>query len=358
MLKNIWIRFMTAWVSAGMLFWFKNFKVYGKKNVPKNKPVIFLPNHQNTFLDPLVQVVTLKNFSHYLARGDVFSNVFTKKLAASLNLRPIYRQRDNENYIEKNEEVFEELYHYLSKGESVTLYSEGAHSLRYHLRPLKKGFTRIAFGAMERFPDLDIQIVPVGINYSDHLNFRSSVSIHFGEAFAVRPFFEMQNASRGASELRKKAENSLRQLVIDLPKENYLHYHRKLKDELQADFSNRELTQRMADDLADGKDPKKPARPNQAYWWERLLFPLVFINNIIPILLWKKLKPVFKDVAFYGAIKFAIGTFVVPVAYLLQSLLVWWLAGLPWALVYLFLSLVSVPVLRIRRDQVPDKSLS
>lgn len=357
MLKKIWMHFVKLWLRIALHIFFKDLRFYGKKNIPRNKAIIFIPNHQNTFLDALLVVISMRGFSHQMARGDIFKNKLVKSVCASINLRPIYKS-DTEGYVEKNEEVFNELYYYLSQRESVTLYPEGTHSLRHYTRPLKKGFARIAFGALEKYPQLeDIYVVPVGISYSDPLNFRSSASIRCGEPIAVRPFFESENKARGINKLVRKSQVELTQLMLNLPKENYLHYHRKLKA-LNADFSDMEQTEKMTEQLVEGKEPAPLKPKNRVTWLEKLLFPLVFVNNIIPILIWKKLKPVFKDVAFYGAIKFAIGFFLVPWIYILQTLLVKWLAGWPWAFVYFFLTVITVPVLRIRRDTIPDKALT
>ena len=44
-----------------------------------------------------------------------------------------------------------------------------------------------------KYPDLNIQIVPVGINYDSHLNFPSSVSIYYGKPILANSYFNVEN---------------------------------------------------------------------------------------------------------------------------------------------------------------------
>ena len=41
-------------VKTGLLFFYKNIKVVGKENLPKGKPILITPNHQNALIDALL----------------------------------------------------------------------------------------------------------------------------------------------------------------------------------------------------------------------------------------------------------------------------------------------------------------
>ena len=64
------------------------------ENIPKDKPVILAINHPTMFLEPCLLACFLDHSLHFLARGDVFSNAFYKKLLASLHILPIFRLKD------------------------------------------------------------------------------------------------------------------------------------------------------------------------------------------------------------------------------------------------------------------------
>lgn len=70
-------------------------------------------------------------------------------------------------------EVYDTVYEVLRKGECIGIFPEGGSHDRTELLPLKAGFTIMALGAMVKYPDLKLKIVPVGLNYFKAHAFRS-----------------------------------------------------------------------------------------------------------------------------------------------------------------------------------------
>ena len=70
--------------SWGMFFYFKRIDVFGFENIPKDKPVLFLGNHQNALLDPLLIAIKCGRFSFFLTRAGVFKKPLVSKLLKSL----------------------------------------------------------------------------------------------------------------------------------------------------------------------------------------------------------------------------------------------------------------------------------
>ncbi len=69
---------------------------------------------------------------------------------------------------------------------------EGNHSRYRRLRTLKKGISRIVFLAEETNNfKLNIKIIPVGIDYSNYINFRSRLFINYGEPINVSDFYDI-----------------------------------------------------------------------------------------------------------------------------------------------------------------------
>lgn len=348
-LKKIWLYFLKAYVRLGFAFFYKKINVTGLKNLPANKPLIYLPNHKNTFLDAMIIATTQHRYTHYMARGDIFTGPRVKWWATAINLRPIYRIRDGKAAVAKNQQVFEDLISFLGRNECVMLHPEGTHSLEYRVRSISKGFTRIASGALEKHPQLDVQIVPVGINYSDPLNYRSRLNVSYGEPIPVKPFFEAEDQAKAAVDLKDLVEEKMKGLTVHIPPENYKEIYEKL-EQTNTDFSDPIETQQRVRKAMEGKKIETLDPQHRMYWFEKALFPLVYLNNIFLILLWKKIKPIFKDKAFYASIKFVLGCFVLPILYLVQSLLVAWFANWVWALIYLYFSILTVSILSLRKD--------
>ncbi len=346
MRRKSWYYFVRFLLKIGFLCFFKKFKVIGRKNISKKRSTLFLPNHQNTFLDALTIAASYRGMSHYMARADIFTSPKLIWLMSTVNLRPIYRIRDGKKAVAKNEQVFKELEEFLSKGEAVMIHPEGTHNLEYRLRSLHKGFTRLAFGFLERFPNQELDIIPVGINYDNHTDFRQKASVHYGKAIDARTYFEMEDRNTATSILMNDVSAAMKGLITHIePEENYQEKYTALRD-AGADFSNPKETQDFLR-LLESEQTLTKAKVKKPGIVERAMYPLVYVNNIVFVLLWKKLRPIFKDEAWHSAIKLCLGTFLGPLVYLLQTSIVYWILGPVWALLYLFLSLSTLPILRL-----------
>eukprot|EP00948_MAST-09A_sp_MAST-9A-sp1_P003953 g3953.t1 len=75
----------------------------------------------------------------------------------------------------------------LSQGKCVAIFPEGGSHDRSELLPLKAGIAYIALTACEKYPELisQLQILPVGITYSNAHRFRSRAFVDFGEPISI-----------------------------------------------------------------------------------------------------------------------------------------------------------------------------
>ena len=53
-MKDIWVNFVKSYIRLGLFFYYKKIKVVGKENIPKDSAVLFVSNHQNALIDPLI----------------------------------------------------------------------------------------------------------------------------------------------------------------------------------------------------------------------------------------------------------------------------------------------------------------
>ena len=187
-MKRILYLILRAYVWFQLKIYFSSLIVEGREHIPKKGAVLFTANHQNAFLDALLLVSHNGRKTHFVARAEVFKKPIFKWLLSLINMMPIYRIRDGWQSLQHNEAIFRACYEILGKKETLLIFPEGNHGFDRRLRPLSKGFTRIAFGAMTEHPDLELQIVPLGINYEKHQAFRSKVRIRYGPALDARPF--------------------------------------------------------------------------------------------------------------------------------------------------------------------------
>ena len=106
-MKKIWYLFVKFYMRLGFAFYFKRIQVSGVQNIPKKKAVLFVANHQNALVDPLLIGALTPRELNFLTRADVFDKPFIRMLLSTVNMLPIYRIKDGRNNLSKNEEVFE-----------------------------------------------------------------------------------------------------------------------------------------------------------------------------------------------------------------------------------------------------------
>ncbi len=206
---SIGYNFLRDCIALSMRVFYKKITIEGKENIPKDKPIIYALNHQNALLDAL-SLSVLRSQQVFLARSDIFKGPAGKFLRF-IKMLPIYRIRDGAKNLQNNDAVFEEVVGVLENNKAMGILPEGSHLGQKRLKVLKKGIARIAFKAEERNDfNLDIQVVPVGLDYTNYINFGGSLLINFGEPFNLAPFKEeyLENDQKGMNsfmiELRKR----------------------------------------------------------------------------------------------------------------------------------------------------------
>lgn len=313
-MNNVLYHFLRIYVWYALHFYFKKIITNGINNIPPNKPVLFLANHQNALLDALVIAITAPRYCYFIARADVFKNRFAAKLLSLLNMRPVYRLRDGIKSIPNNKNTFTWASNVLLRNECLLFFPEGNHSLLRRVRPLSKGFTRIIDEALMANPLLDLQIIPVGINYTDHTGFRGSVSIYYGEAVSAHAY------KNDLLLLRSVIEEKLKLLTIHVENETTYSNVISVLKQTSPDYLNPFETNRSIRQIEQGKPVNAPiGKISSKSPLRYALYPLYWLSglvNVVPIIVWKWLKKRITDPVFTGTFRFAVGITVVPVNYI------------------------------------------
>jgi 1-acyl-sn-glycerol-3-phosphate acyltransferase len=207
------MRIIAAW---GLRAHFKKIHYSGFENIPFDKPILLAANHTNALVDPVVLGGFMSQPLHFLTRADVFkptTELFFKKL----NMYPIYRIRDGYHLLSKNEATFAKCFNILQNKGRIVIFSEGDCFANKQLRSLKKGTARMAFQALEEY-DLNVQIVPVSINYTKHSAFRSEIMVAFDAPFGVKDFagIHTQNKARGIKAFNKQLQTAMKKNLVHL----------------------------------------------------------------------------------------------------------------------------------------------
>jgi 1-acyl-sn-glycerol-3-phosphate acyltransferase len=385
---NYWYWLAGKWIKCGVDVYFRRRVTKGIENVPYDKPIIFAPNHQNAFMDAFCCVlpVNIKKQTGFMVRADVFKGNLANKLLRSLKMFPAYRMRDGIENLSKNEQAFAEAYELLEYNEGLIIFPEANHALPRSLRPLKKGICRSAFGAeVKNNWELDVHIVPVGMNYSDQENFGGECLVNYGKPIRLSEYRKLFEESPGKAnkELIEEIADRLRPLIIDIQNQEMLksiEFLREIdlnngvgrkapleekfklyKESITKweDFFNtnpdrveelrekvesykKELRKHNLLDHLIGSIPKGMAYFALNYLFLLILSPLFVISALIhalpfwyPVKMAKKVK----DVGFRSSIKVAVGMLMFLLLYLLLTVVGmfvlpawWWAFGIPIAL--------------------------
>lgn len=316
-------------MKAALHLYFGKIKVSGLQNVPKNKPVLFLPNHQSALLDVLLIAVDCNRKPWFLTRSDVFKS---KRLISIFNyfqMIPIYRIRDGRESLKNNEAVFDRCSELLIANEAILMFPEANHNLKRRVRPLSKGFTRILFNTLNKSPETDIQIVPVGINYKDALRFPDRVALYFDTPIAVKDLYDVTDEKNSIDRIKNTVSNRLKNLTTHIEdEENYDKTISQL-DALEVDYLNpKKVNETIRNLSASGSASKKET--NYLAVITTGIFALV---NLPVLLLWRIFaKPKVWEPEFMGTLRFAFSLLLYPIYY---------------GLVFTIVSFLGIPMLSL-----------
>jgi len=378
------------YVKSAFYLFYKRLESEGKSNIPKHKPVIFAPNHQNALMDPLAIIFTNPKQTVFLTRADIFNNPLLLKIFTFLKMLPVYRIRDGAENLKNNERIFNKSIEVLEANASIALFPEATHTDKRRLRNLKKAVPRIAFMAEDKNDfNLDLQIVPVGIYYEDYVHSNTNLFVNYGKAFDIKKYHNLykENPQKAYAEFKDELAERIKDLIIHIQDiEHYSIYEQirlfyrssmkkhlglkgpKLKNSFTADKKTIELAEKA---FTNGKNNIE-VFGNQYRRIEQGLkkkgFSLInfepinlfdflfktiiliiglpvflygFINGILYYFLSLKFIKGIKDKQFHSSFKFGIGALVSPFLFLIQSLIFWAISGNGiWAFYYF----ISLPI--------------
>ena len=333
---KLWLYFVRTYISIGLFFYYRKIIVKHQENIPKAIPILLVSNHNNALIDPLLIATKSGRFSYFLTRAAVFKKPIISKFLHSLHMLPVYRIRDGWSTISNNKSIFSKCSHLLKKNNAIVLFPEGSHNIKRMVRPLSKGFTRIVFETLEMYPDIDLKIVPVGLNYEKGAEFYDSVSMYCGKPITANDYLEF-NENERVLKLKQDVIQSISKLTTDINKEGYTETLKKLED-LNSDFLNPdEVNNCIASNFT---DCKKSSKTKRNYF--QLFFSGLFVLSFcVPVLIWRFLiKPKIDEIEFVATIRFVIAITLAPLWLLFITILLMVLFSFSIGIYYLIAVLI------------------
>jgi len=211
-------------VRIGLRTFYKKYELSGIENLPKDGGILFAVNHQNAFMDPIVVASQLDQSTYYLTRADIFKKKLVARIFNSINMLPIYRQRDGVNTLTSNEKTFDKCYDILKDNGCIIIFPEGNHNNQKKLRPIKKGIARIGLGSAEKYNFKNkIYIVPIGLNYSNHTNMGATLYMNFGKPISLEEYYTyyINHPNTTINVIIDKVEKEMEKLILNINSSNY-----------------------------------------------------------------------------------------------------------------------------------------
>lgn len=313
-MKKIGYQLVKIWIRVSLHLYFGKIKIYGLENVPRNRAVLFLPNHQSALLDVLLIAVDCNRKPYFLTRSDVFKGRLLQAVFAFLQMIPIYRIRDGREALKNNHEVFDRCTQLLTDKEALLMFPEANHSLKRRVRPLSKGFTRIIFGAFEANEELDVHLVPIGMNYQNATSFPDQVALNFGKSISARPFYDPKNIRSSEKNIKSQVVNELETLTTHIADEKRYDAILDTLNMMNVDYLEPEAVNRQIEQIKD--NPCSANTKKDGGFLRKTVTVLFMLVNLPMVLIWKKvLKPKVWEPEFIGTLRFAFALIGYPMYY-------------------------------------------
>jgi glycerol-3-phosphate O-acyltransferase/dihydroxyacetone phosphate acyltransferase len=125
----------------------------------------------------------------FIAKGILFENKISAFLLRHLNLIPIYRNHETPDKTHLNKDTFNQCYQHFQRNGCLLIFPEGISITERKLRKIQSGAARIALGAEASLGfQMNLKIIPIGMNYSNAHRFQSDLLINIGPAISVADF--------------------------------------------------------------------------------------------------------------------------------------------------------------------------
>ena len=168
---------------------FNQISIQNKQIVPNTSPIIFVANHPNFFMDPLIIGSYCPRQLYFFAKSTLFNSPLKKRILTRLNLVPVYRKTDDKENMGGNVNSFNKGYKILENNGAFLIFPEGISVGKRVLEKIKTGAARIGLEAeLKNDFALNIVIIPIGLSYSDQVRFRSNIMIRFGSPIELSKF--------------------------------------------------------------------------------------------------------------------------------------------------------------------------
>lgn len=213
---------------------YSRIEVRGLDRIPRDAPVIFVLNHPNGVLDPVLLMTALGRQVTFLSKSTLFAYPLSRWASESFGALPVFRTKDigrrggavNEaDMATRNETTFARGRELLAKGGAMALFPEGTTHSEPRLLKLRTGAARLALSAADKFSWASgLVVVPVGLWYESKTRFRTPALLVGGEPLRIDDFREryLSDPRAAARHVTDHLEERLAAVVLQAENRNLL----------------------------------------------------------------------------------------------------------------------------------------
>lgn len=189
---------------------FGSIAVSGQENLPMTGPVILAPTHRSRWDAVVIPAVTGRTVTGrdltFMVSANEASGLqgwFVRRLGGF----PVNTDRPSIRTLRYGVEV-------LLQQEMLVIFPEGNIFRDGSVHPLKPGLARLAVSAETTHPGLGVQVVPIGLKYSQsYPQWGCDVSICIGSPLKVADYIQFGSVKQSAKQLTSDLENKLKTLI-------------------------------------------------------------------------------------------------------------------------------------------------
>lgn len=205
---------------------YSHIEVRGSERLQAERPVVFVLNHPNGVLDPVLLMTALGRPVTFLSKSTLFAYPVSRWAAQTFGALPVYRSRDigrrggardSEDMAAQNGKIFAQCRALLLEGQAIALFPEGATHSEPRLLRLQTGAARIALSAAaESDWNTNLAVIPIGLWYANKTRFRTSVLLVIGEPLPMHTYAEryVSDAWSTTREFTDQLEKCLAAVVL------------------------------------------------------------------------------------------------------------------------------------------------
>lgn len=207
--------FLSRWM---LRLYYPGMEVEGRHHVNHPGPTLLCGNHPNTLADPLIVGIHLDYQMYFLANAGLWLNPVMAFLIDPFCI-PVARAKDRQAGASQGgkDEVFNRTFAGLETGKIMYIAPEGYSELERKLRRLKGGAASMALEVEKRNNwELGVSLQPVGANYESPTTCFSRAFIRYGEPIDLLQFREQYEKSpmRGIRALTNLLTERMQDLLI------------------------------------------------------------------------------------------------------------------------------------------------